>query len=92
MRYAREDLLILKYIIQCKTNWNDNAQVPMFGDLVYSATYFKSGVSVGNNGYLIMDVNWFTYSFVTVPRVKLEKIKENSVCVLRVRYLSEGNY
>lgn len=80
------------HIIQCKTNWNDNAQVPMLWDAVYSATNFRSGVSVGLNGHSITDVKRFTYSFVTVPTVKLEKIKENSLCVLRVRYLSGGNY
>ena len=25
------------HIIQCKTNWNDNAQIPMLWDMVYSA-------------------------------------------------------
>lgn len=80
------------HIIQCKTNWNDNAQIPMLWDAVYAATNFKSGVSVGLNGYSITDAKRFTYSFVTVPTVKLEKIKKNSLSVLRVMYLSGGNY
>lgn len=80
------------HIIQCKTNWNDNAQIPMLWDAVYSATNFRSGVTVGLNGYSIADAGRFTYSFVTVPTVKLEKIKKDSVCVLRVMYLSGGNY
>lgn len=80
------------HIIQCKTNWNDNAQIPMLWDAVYAATNFRSGVSVGLNGYSITDVGRFTYSFVTVPTVKLSKIKKDSVCVLRVMYLSGGNY
>lgn len=80
------------HIIQCKTNWNDNAQIPMLWDAVYSATNFKSGVSVGRNGYSIADVKRFTYSFVTVPTIKLEKINKGSLCVLRVMHLSGGNY
>lgn len=80
------------HIIQCKTNWNDNAQVPMLWDAVYAATNFRSGVTLGKNGYSITDVHRFTYSFVTVPTVKLEKIKRDSMCVLRVMNLSGGNY
>lgn len=80
------------HIIQCKTNWNDNAQIPMLWDAVYSATNFRYGISVGLNGYSIEDVGRFTYSFVTVPTVKLDKIKTESLCVLRVMHLSGGNY
>lgn len=80
------------HIIQCKTNWNDNAQVPMLWDAVYAADRFRNGITVGQNGYSIRNVNRFTYSFVTVPTVKLSKIKSDSVCVLRVRHLTGGNY
>lgn len=80
------------HIIQCKTNWNDNAQIPMLWDAVYSAINFRSGVTIGLNGYSIADVRKFTYSFVTVPTVKPEKIKPSSMCVLRVMNLSGGNY
>lgn len=80
------------HIIQCKTNWNDNAQIPMLWDAVYNATTFRNGITLGTDGFSINDVGRFTYSFVTVPTVKLEKIKENSVAVLRVRNLSGGNY
>lgn len=80
------------HIIQCKTNWNDNAQIPMLWDAVYAATNFRSGVSVGLKGFSITDVKRFTYSFVTVPTVKREKIKKSSLSVLRVRGLSGGNY
>ena len=89
---ARDFNNIEIHIIQCKTNWNDNAQIPMLWDAVYAATNFRTGVSVGLNGYSITDVHRFTYSFVTVPTVDLEKIKKSSVCVLRVRNLSGGNY
>jgi len=80
------------HIIQCKTNWNDNAQIPMLWDAVYSATNFKSGVTVGRSGFSISDVKKFSYSFVTVPTVKPSKFKKDSIPVLRVRSLSGGNY
>lgn len=80
------------HIIQCKTNWNDNAQIPMLWDAVYSATTFRNGITIGLDGFSITDCARFTYSFVTVPTVKLEKIKADSVAVLRVRNLSGGNY
>lgn len=85
------------HIIQCKTNWNDNAQIPMLWDAVYSATSFANNITVGSNGFTIHDLQRFTYSFVTVPSNRLEKsgkptYKENSTAVLRVRNLSGGNY
>lgn len=80
------------HIIQCKTNWNDNAQIPMLWDAVYSATTFKSGVTVGREGHSIADVSKFSYSFVTVPTVQPSRFKKDSISVLRVRSLSGGNY
>lgn len=80
------------HIIQCKTNWNDNAQIPMMWDMIYSAKDFKNDIEVGRNGYSMHDISKFSYSFVTVPTVKPEKIKATSTCVQRVRNLSGGNY
>lgn len=85
------------HIIQCKTNWNDNAQIPMLWDAIYSATNFRNGISVGTDGFSIHDVQNFTYSFVTVPSNQLIKdgndtYKINSTSVLRVSNLSGGNY
>lgn len=84
------------HIIQCKTNWNDNAQIPMLWDMVYSAKTFKNNnITVGQNGYSISNVNRFTYSFVTVPTIATDvkaKLNTNSTCVRRVFYLSGGNY
>ena len=80
------------HIIQCKTNWNDNAQIPMLWDMVYSASAFRKGITIGKNGYSIKDIVRFSYSFVTVPTVKLDKIRSTSVAVQRVRNLSGGNY
>lgn len=80
------------HIIQTKTNWNDNAQIPMMWDAIYSAQSFSNGISIGTNGYSIHDIRRFTYSFVTVPTNKLHLFKPTSTCVLRVRQLSGGNY
>ena len=79
--------------LQCKTNWNDNAQVPMLWDLIYNVDKFKlDNVSVGIKGVSPRSLNSFKYAFSTVPTVKLEKVKTNSLCVLRVKNLSGRNY
>lgn len=80
------------HIIQCKTNWNDNAQIPMLWDMIYSATHFRTNVTVGKNGYAIADVARFTYSFVTVPTSRIDGITANSTCVKRVTNITGGNY
>ena len=90
-------------IIQCKTNWNDNSQIPMLWDMIYKAGKFRSRqISVGKNNYNIKSLgnnediedigNGFTYSFVTVPSVKLSNFKDTSLPVKRVCNLSGGNY
>ena len=94
---ARDFSEIEIHIIQCKTNWNDNAQIPMLWDAVYSANTFRNGISVGTDGYSIHDTKRFTYSFVTVPSNQLikdgrEAYKNTSTSVLRVKNLSGGNY
>ena len=81
------------HVIQCKTNWNDNAQIPMLWNMVYAAKDFKeNNISIGRNGYSIHDIKKFTYSFVTVPTVRLEAFTTNSTAVKRVINLSGGNY
>lgn len=80
------------HIIQCKTNWNDNAQIPMLWDIVYSTEKFRNSIMVGRNDHFIKDLKNFTYSFVTVPTVDINKIDTNKLCVQRVRHLSGGNY
>lgn len=79
-------------VIQCKTNWNDNAQIPMLWDMIYRAEGFAEQITVGRNGYNINRLNRFTYSFVTVPTVRRERITENSTQVKRVINLSGGNF
>jgi len=79
-------------IIQCKTNWNDNAQIPMLWDMVYHAKGFGArNISVGKNNYDIDGLKKFTYSFVTVPTINT-KFKKNSTPVNRVYNISGGNY
>jgi hypothetical protein len=80
-------------IIQCKTNWNDNAQIPMLWDMIYSAGGFRGrNITIGRNSFTIQDANSFTYSFVTVPSNQNAIYKSNSVAVKRVTNLSGGNY
>lgn len=81
-------------IIQCKTNWNDNAQIPMGWDMIYSSTGFsKKDISIGKDGFSIYKTSEFKYSFITVPTQKnLNSFKENSTAVKRVRNLSGKNF
>ncbi len=89
---ARDFAEIEIHIIQCKTNWNDNSQIPMLWDMIYSAKTFKTGISIGREGYSINNARLFSYAFATVPTVKIEKFKPTSVAVERVKNLSGGNY
>lgn len=80
-------------VVQCKTNWNDNAQIPMLWDLIYNAqgTNRVSGVRVGTQGTSPISFRSFSYAFVTVPTQK-KPIKPESIAVLRVKNLTGGNY
>ncbi len=89
---ARDFTEIEIHIIQCKTNWNDNAQIPMLWDMIYSADNFKTNITIGREGYSINNARLFTYAFATVPTVRIDRFKSNSVAVLRVSNLSGGNY
>lgn len=80
-------------IIQCKTNWNDNAQIPMLWDMIYSAGGFRKGnLTIGRNNFNIHNAQGFSYSFVTVPSNQNTIYQSNSVAVKRVANLSGGNY
>jgi hypothetical protein len=80
-------------IIQCKTNWNDNAQIPMLWDMIYSAGGFRGrNITIGRNNYSIINLKQFTYSFVTVPSNNRGVYNQKSVSVKRVTNLSGGNY
>lgn len=80
-------------VIQCKTNWNDNAQIPMLWDMIYSANGFRGrNITIGREGFNIHAATNFTYSFVTVPSNQRANYKNDSVAVKRVTNLSGGNY
>lgn len=80
-------------IIQCKTNWNDNAQIPMLWDMIYSAGGFRGrNITIGRRGYNIQNAQNFSYSFVTVPSNQNTIYNPNGVAVKRVTNLSGGNY
>lgn len=78
-------------IIQCKTNWNDNAQIPMLWDLIYSSNGFSQNVHVGAGPFNPRLLKKFTYAFVTVPTSR-GAFEPTSTPVMRVRNLSGGNY
>lgn len=80
-------------IIQCKTNWNDNAQIPMLWDMIYSAGGFRGrNITIGRNGFSIQNAHQFSYSFVTVPSNQNQQYNSEQVAVKRVTNLSGGNY
>ena len=82
-------------VVQCKTNWNDNSQIPMLWDLIYNSTGKNrvANVSVGINGVNPQSFKRFSYAFMTVPTQKASKpYKANAVAVLRVKSLTGGNY
>ncbi|MDD3181491.1 MAG: hypothetical protein PHD48_01600 [Alphaproteobacteria bacterium] len=79
-------------VVQCKTNWNDNAQIPMLWDLIYNSSSFRiPHVSVGIQGVNPTSFRRFAYAFVTVPTITCPP-KSNSLSVLRVRNMTGGNY
>lgn len=83
---------------QCKTNWNDNAQVPMLWNMLYNQTrkgaVIPNGFSIGRNGFNLKNLGAFGYGFVTVPTQKKGPAgyKANGLDVLRVKTMSAGNY
>ncbi|MFD1162174.1 hypothetical protein [Hwangdonia seohaensis] len=80
-------------VIQCKTNWNDNAQIPMLWSMIYETnTFANNSISLGRNNYSMKDLANFSYSFMTVPTNALSTYKQNSTSVNRVRNLTGGNY
>lgn len=80
-------------VIQCKTNWNDNAQIPMLWDMIYNVDEFEdeNRIRVGIHNRYLNKAN-FNYAFMTVPSNKLESFKPNSLPIKRVAALSGGNY
>lgn len=83
-------------VIQCKTNWNENTQIPMLWDIVYQLSNNIDrdipNFKVGSNGFSKSQLKNFTYSFVTVPTNSRDNYKATSLGVTRVRNLTGGNY
>ncbi|MFC1901034.1 hypothetical protein ACFLYN_05520 [Chloroflexota bacterium] len=78
--------------LQCKTNWNDIAQIPMLWNLIYSPSFTHNDVTVGINGYTLSNFKNFLYAFVTVPTQKKYNFTSTCLPVLRVKTCSGGNY
>tara|TARA_Y100000768_G_scaffold385723_1_gene372464 strand:- start:591 stop:1490 length:900 start_codon:yes stop_codon:yes gene_type:complete len=81
-------------IIQTKTTWNENSQIPMLWDMIYNVREFRArNITIGTNGFSPHSLNVLKYAFVTMPSQKnLDKFKSSSISVKRVKTLSGGNY
>ena len=84
-------------VVQCKTNWNDNAQIPMLWNIVYAAQNWQvQNVVVGSNGFSPSSFGRFSYAFMTVPTNTEKEGKDNfkpsSTAVVRVQGMTGGNY
>lgn len=80
-------------ILQLKTNWNDNAQIPMLWDMVYAANGVPNrNIYVGTHTYNPQTCKNFSYSFITVPTNDLKNFKPTATAVERVTNLSGGNF
>lgn len=83
---------------QCKTNWNDNAQIPMLWNMLYNqarkGALIPNGFSIGRNGYSLKNLAIFGYAFATVPTQKKgpQGYKPENLDVMRVKTMSAGNY
>jgi hypothetical protein len=83
---------------QCKTNWNDNAQIPMLWNMLYNqarkGALIPNGFSIGRHGFSLQNLGFFGYSFVTVPTQKKgpQGYKPENLDVMRVKTMTAGNY
>jgi len=83
-------------VIQAKTNWNDNAQIPMLWNFIYrlaaAGKIPPNGLSVGSGMRHLSALKSFTYAFVTVPTNDVESFTPGKMPVLRVATMSGGAY
>lgn len=80
-------------VIQCKSNWNENSQIPMLWDIIYNSGGIPAQhIMVGTETFNLKDLKRFTYSFVTMPSNGLNGYSSTRVEISRVRNLSGGNY
>lgn len=84
--------------IQCKTNWNDNSQIPMLWNMLYNqarkGATIPNGFTVGCNGFSLTSIGHFGYAFATVPTQTKGPggYKATALEVLRVKSMTAGNY
>jgi len=82
-------------LVQCKTNWADNAQIPMLWDLIYRSLPGAnlSNATVGTEGLRPSSFKngSVKYAFMTVPTGN-SQYKSSSTSVNRVSGLSGGNF
>ena len=85
-------------IIQCKTNWNDNAQVPMLWNLLFKQARRgiipENGYTFGRNNMNLRNFKSFSYAFATVPTSNKGPIgfDARKLPVLRVQGMTGGAY
>jgi hypothetical protein len=83
-------------VIQAKTNWNDNAQIPMLWNFLYrlaaGGKIPSNGFSVGSGSWHLKQLKSFAYTFVTVPTNKIDSFKPTGMPILRVSNMSGGAY
>jgi hypothetical protein len=83
-------------VIQAKTNWNDNAQIPMLWNFIYKLAAGgkipPNGFSVGSGPWHLKELKSFAYAFVTVPTNKIEAFSPTRMPVLRVANMSGGAF
>lgn len=80
-------------IIQCKTNWNDSAQIPMLWNMIYNVKNFNdTNIRIGAGGFSISHLKKFSYTFVTVPTNDPQEYRADKINVQRVGILTGGNY
>lgn len=85
-------------VVQCKTNWNDNAQVPMLWNLLYGMARrgtIPHGLAVlGKNNWNLRNLGYFAYAFVTVPTSSggPDGFTSNLLPVLRSSLMTGGYY
>lgn len=82
--------------VQCKTNWNDNSQIIMLWNALYTqasaGALMSGGITIGTEQKSLNALKFFAYSFATVPTNKKNGYKSRHAAVLRVKSISGGNY
>ncbi len=82
-------------VLQAKTNWRDNAQIPMLWDWIYDVKEFQhKNIAIGVNGFSPRSFSRFAYAFATMPTAPtgIEDGKPSALHVKRVQQLSGHNY